>query len=416
MDRQPLIIPMRHALLSALTTLTLTGMSAYAADWPQFRGPDSNGISTETAWTHTWPAEGPQKLWQAEVGLGYSSVSIANGKLYTMGNTDNKDTVWCLDSLTGTVIWKHVFAAPLDPKYYPGGPSSTPTVYNGAVYTLSKSGLIYCLDATTGTPRWQVDAVTAGTTRPKWGYASSALIANDQVIFNVGNNGLSLKQSDGAIVWNSGKGVSGYASPVRYQQGDTAMLAMFGETALRGVELTTGTVRWTIPWKTSFGENSPDPIIISDQIAGNKLFLSTGHGLGSSLYTLPANGEPTEIWNNKELGNHLASSVLLDGHFYGFTGRVNKDDGQLGCLNATTGAQVWTTPIRGSLILADKRLIILTLTGELIVAEANPKVYTELARAQVLGGTAWTTPVLSHGRIYARNAKGLLICLNVGKP
>jgi outer membrane protein assembly factor BamB len=173
-------------------------------------------------------------------------------------------------------------------------------------------------------------------------------------------------------------------------------------------------VRWTIPWKTNFGENSPDPLIISDSQAGDKIFLSTGHGLGSSLYTLPATGSPTELWNNQELGNHLSSSVWSAGYFYGFNGRVNKKDGHLGCLDAATGKQVWTTPIRGSLIMADKRLIILTLTGELIIAEATPTTYKELARAQVMGGTAWTTPVLSHGNIYVRNDKGMVICLDVG--
>jgi outer membrane protein assembly factor BamB len=393
---------MRHLLLAALSsTLVLS-----AADWPNFRGPTADNVSSEDTWSHAWPTEGPKKLWSAKVGTGFASIAVSGGKLYTQGNDQEQDTVWCLDAATGAPAWHHTFASKLDPKYYAGGPSSTPTVHDGVVYTLSKRGLIHCLDAATGAVRW-THQIAEELKPPSWGFASSAVISGELVLFNVGKAGLALKRADGSVAWSSGAGLPGYASPVLYTRGNTTLVAMFGADTLRGVEVATGTIRWELPWKTSYGENSPNPLII-----GDTLLVSTGHGLGTSLFTL-GDGAPELRWNTTVLGNHLNTSVPLDGHYYGFDGRVNKDGGHLGCLDAASGKELWSAPLRGSLIRAGNRLIIITLTGELVIAAAEPQAYRELARTQVLGGTCWTAPTLSDGCLYVRNAKGDLICLDL---
>jgi outer membrane protein assembly factor BamB len=392
-----------------LILVVAAAVSATAADWPNFRGPTADNVSTEENWTHTWPAEGPKKLWSAKVGTGFSSIAVIAGKIYTQGNDKDQDSVWCLDVATGAQVWCHTFASKLDPKYYDGGPSSTPTIHDGAVYTLSKRGLIHCLDATTGAMRWS-HQVSEDLKPPSWGFASSAVISGDLVLFNVGKAGLALKRADGALAWSSGAGLPGYASPVLFTRGGTTLAAMFGAETLHAVEVATGTIRWELPWKTSYGENSPDPLLTSDS-----LLVSTGHGLGTSLFTLGDSGEPVLRWNTTVIGNHLNTSVPLGGHYYGFDGRVNKDGGHLGCLDAATGKELWSAPIRGSLIRAGKRLVIITLTGELVIAAAEPQAYRELARTQVLGGTCWTAPTLSDGRLYVRNAKGDLVCLDL-KP
>jgi outer membrane protein assembly factor BamB len=393
---------MRPLLLLAVAA----SVSTTAADWPNFRGPTHDNVSTEESWSHTWPAEGPTKLWSAKVGTGFSAIAVSGGKAYTQGNDQDHDTVWCLDATTGALVWRHRFAAKLDPKYYAGGPSSTPTVHDGAVYTLSKRGLIHCLDAATGAVRW-THQIAETLEPPSWGFASSVMVSGDLVLVNVGKAGLALARSDGSVAWSSGEGLPGYASPVLFTRAGKAFAAMFGAEHLRAVEVATGTIRWELPWKTSYGENSPDPLITADT-----LLVSTGHGLGTSVFTL-GEGEPVLRWNTTVLGNHLNTSVLHDGHYYGFDGRVNKDGGHLGCLDAATGKELWSTPLRGSLIRAGNRLVIITLTGELVIAATGPQAYRELARAQVLGGTCWTAPTLSDGRLYVRNAKGDLACLDL---
>jgi outer membrane protein assembly factor BamB len=391
---------MRPLLLGILTCVSLS-----AAEWPNFRGPARDGTSPEDGWSHSWPAEGPKKLWSAKVGTGFAGCAIAGGRLYTQGNDQDQDHVVCLDAATGVPAWRHTFASKLDPKYYAGGPSSTPTVHDGAVYTLSKTGQIFCLDAGTGAVRW---SHRIGDMKPpNWGFASSAVIEGELVLFNVGKAGLALRRGDGSLAWSSGDGACGYASPVPFTRGGVRLAAMFGGDTLRAVEVATGTLRWELPWKTSFGENTPDPLI-----TGDTLLVSTGHGLGSSLFDL-GDGAPALRWNTLELGTHLNTAVLHDGRYYGFNGRVHKDRGHLGCLDAATGKQLWHAPLHGSLILAGSRLVIVTLTGELVIAAAEPGAYRELARAQVLGGTCWTAPSLSDGRLYVRNAKGDVTCLDL---
>ena len=124
-------------------------------DWHRWRGPDLNGISKETGWSATWPAEGPKHLWKASVGTGFSSSSVANGRAYTMGNRNGKESVHCFDAATGAEIWKHTYDCDIDPRYYDGGPSATPTVDVDKVYTLSRKGHLFCFDAASGKIAWE---------------------------------------------------------------------------------------------------------------------------------------------------------------------------------------------------------------------------------------------------------------------
>jgi len=151
-----------------------------AGDWPQWRGPDRNGISGEKVITQ-WPAEGPKVLWRASVGIGFSSLSVSQGRVYTMGNTNHEDTVWCFDAKTGEQVWHYSYAAPLGPQWYEGGPASTPTVDGDRVVTISKWGNVFCFDAARGTVLWQRDLRRDGVKTNRWGFAGSPL--------NCGNSG-----------------------------------------------------------------------------------------------------------------------------------------------------------------------------------------------------------------------------------
>jgi outer membrane protein assembly factor BamB len=407
---------MRIIALGLVAAGLLAGLCAgveSGSDWPQFRGPTRDGISTEAAWSHDWPLEGPKRLWTAQVGAGFSSMTLSGSKLYTMGNAGDQDSVWCLDALAGTVVWRHRYPCKLDPKYYTGGTSSTPTIADGLIYSLSKAGQLFCLDAATGAVRWSKEMVADfGIKPPTWGFASSGLIEGNLLLLNVGKAGLALDRTSGAVVWNSGDGPCGYASPVAYTVAGKRVLALFGGEAMHGVDLASGALRWTYAWKTEFGENSPDPIV-----SDGRLFITSGHGAGSALLDLGDGGQPTLLWSNKDLGNHIAASVLCHGHYYGFTGRVNHDDGGFGCVDAATGTTSWFIPnLRGSLIAAGDRLLILTLKSELVIAAVDPTSYRELARAQVLPGLSWTAPVIVQNRVYVRNAKGEVACYDLSKP
>jgi len=135
------------------------GGKAAAADWPNWRGPNHNGVSSETGWSTSWPAEGPKVLWRASLGTGFATMAVSNGRVYAMGNINDNDMLYCFDADTGKEIWKKSYPCPLFDKDHEGGPSATPTVDAGLVYTFSKNGDVVCFRADTGDVLWHRNIV-----------------------------------------------------------------------------------------------------------------------------------------------------------------------------------------------------------------------------------------------------------------
>lgn len=402
----PMAWRLMPAAWTAILGVVLAGAPVLAADtdWAQWRGPDRTGVSTETGWTTEWPADGPKVLWKANLGKGYSSFSIADGKVYTMGFDDGKDTVWCFKADTGDVVWQHSY--PSEAGDYPG-PRCTPTVDGKAVYTLGRLGDLFCLNAATGKVVWSKHLVKDfGAKRSQWHFACSPLVLGNALILDAGIT-LALNKGTGDVLWKTDVENAGYSSPIPFKVGQTILLALFPEygpvvrNAIDGKEL--GRVRW----KTSYGVNAATPIIVDDQI-----FISSGYGVSHAVYALSDSGLK-EVWKNKNMKNHANSCVLWNGYLYGFDGQV--DAGPLTCVEFKTGERKWAeNSLRaGSLMIADGKIIAIGNAGDLAVAEASPDGFKELARANVLGKTCWTMPILSGGRIYCRNEKGQMVCLDV---
>ncbi|HKQ38191.1 MAG TPA: PQQ-binding-like beta-propeller repeat protein [Verrucomicrobiae bacterium] len=381
-----------------------------ANDWPRWRGPDGNGISKETGWSTAWPNEGPKQLWKAAVGIGFSSVTVAGGRVFTMGNSNETDTVFCFDENTGKELWKHSYPCPLDPKYYEGGPGSSPTCENDRVYTFSKRGHLFCFDAAGGKVLWQTNLLDGlGVKKPEWGFAGSPVVEGNLLLLNVGEAGTAVDKNSGRVVWTSGKEMAGYATPVLYNNGSERLALIFSSGALVGVSAKTGKEHWRFPWVERWHINAADPIL-----AGNKIFIST-FGKGCALLEMRGGNTPNVVWENENMGNHFNSCVLVNGFIYGNNGNTDKAEKDFRCLALSDGSVKWSYSGLGlgSVTVADNRLIILSDRGELVVAEVSPEAFKPIARAQVLGGKCWTVPVLANGRIYCRNAQGTLICLDV---
>ncbi len=382
--------------------------ASQAADWPQWRGPYRNGHSDETV-VSQFPASGPKVLWKAEVGVGFSSFAIANGRAYTIGHAGDQDTVFCLDTKTGREIWKHSYPAELGDKYFEGGPTSTPTVSGDQVFVLSRWGDLFCFEAATGKVVWTKNIATeTRATVPDWGFAGSPLVHEGLLVLNVGDYGMAVDKKTGAIKWKSGTESAGYSTPLPYKKGDH-WLATFGNTkGYFAVDLATGKQQWFFKWVTRYGINAADPIVI-----GNQFLISTGYSKGCALIK-PGEGEPAVAWQNRDLRTQMNPGVLVGGYVYGIDG----DEGskpELKCMEAATGKVTWKTPSPkgGGLIVAKDRLIVLTGQGELSIAKASPEAYDPLATAQVLGGKCWTAPVLANGVLYCRNADGAVVALEV---
>lgn len=412
---------MIHALNNALAN-TLTFIATMAAmvrlgaatpattpshDWPQYRGPNRNGISAETGWSWQWGTNGPAVLWRAAIGNGFASFAVAGGRVYTLGNTEDIDTVFCFEAGTGQVLWRHSYPCSAQPLSYEGGPGSTPAVDGQRVFTFSKSGDLFCLDAKTGKVVWQrkfeLWPYREGDWRNTWRYAGSPLVMGPHLFLSLGQAGMALNQTNGETVWESAAGHPGYSSPVPFPTPTGPALAFFSGHAVNGVEALTGRPLWQIPWQTLWDLNAADPII-----SEGKIFISSGNGVGGALFNLTA-APPRELWRNKNLKNLMNSSVLWKGLLFGF------NDTDLACVAWDTGEEKWRTRDlrKGSAILAGGKLLLLSETGKLVVAEPTAEAYQPLAEAKVLSGRCWTTPVLSNRRLYVRNAAGEVVCLNL---
>jgi outer membrane protein assembly factor BamB len=359
-------------------------------------------------------ADGPRELWRIQLGRGLSSVTVANGRVYSAGYKNGKEVLYCLNEQTGGIVWKHSWEAMLGNFLFEGGPRATPTVDGGRVYMLGADGHLACVDAASGTPVWEKNLVRDfGGKRMEWGFSGSPTIDGGNVILDSGGKDAStiaLSRETGALVWKSGDDEAGYGSAVVAELAGrrTAILlkagALVGYDAVRGGEL------WRFEWKTAYKVNAATPLVV-----GERVIISSAYNHGAAAVRI-AGGKAVQAWFTKALGAHFNSPVHLGGHVYGIDGEVGKKRSALVCLNEASGDEVWRARDvnNGSVVLVGDKLIALTETGELILAEASQKGYKELGRKKVLADRCWVQPTVAHGKIYCRNNVGELVALDCG--
>jgi outer membrane protein assembly factor BamB len=417
------------AVQAAATEHRLTASvpaAARAGDWPAWRGPTGDAISMETNWSNDWPADGPKKLWTAQVGVGFSAISIAGGRAYTAGHaatehdgdkeTAGDDTVWCFNADTGEVLWKRTYPCKPVANNHEGGPSATPAVDGKHVYTLSKEGQLFCLDTANGDIVWKVELPELiGTEVPLWGFSGSPRIFEDKLILDAGRL-IALDKNTGEIIWKTTDYVVGYGSPVLFTLGGEALVALLNNQYLVVVRAKDGSLVDKAGWTSSFATSSTTPVVDVSGSAAT-IFISTGYQTGCALYDL-ADGKLTRRYKNKNMSNHMATCVSWKNVLFGFDGNSSPSSQvRLVALDRDSGEVLWKERGLGcgTLMRSGDRLILLSDDGRLVIAEASDKEYKPIAKAEVLQGKCWTMPVLAGGRIYCRNAAGDVVCLDVRK-
>lgn len=403
----PIVVVRRFFLMSLLG---LAATSALAEDWPRWRGPQADGISTESGWKSDWGNAPAPLLWKSNVGTGYSTVSVAGGRLLTMGHREGQETLYCLDAETGQEQWKHTYQAQLVDNLHKGGPAATPTVDGETVYACSRDGRLMALDVGTGKPLWEQSLTeTTKTKVPEWGFSSSVIVEGEQLLVESGGIA-SFDKATGKLNWHAGPHNVGYGSPAVFTHSEKRFAASLNNQTVQIVDVATGQEVASSEWLTSYNTNSTTPII-----SGDEIFLSTGYGRGCEL--LHFDGQDLkQLYETKTMANHMNNCVLWEGHLYGVHGNShNPSQCALRCIEWKTGQQKWSQRGcgAGSLILSDGKLIVLSDRGLLTLVKATPEKFEELARQEVLSGECWTSPVLANGRIYCRSSEGEIVCLNV---
>ena len=410
---------------NAIPLLLLLTAAAQAADWPQWRGPQRDGISSETGLLQSWSADGPAVQWRTRLGNGFSGISIANGRVFTMFAQGDDEFAICLDAETGAERWRHRTGPYYKETQGGDGPRSTPTVEGEIVYVLGATGKLFALAAASGAPIWEKDLVAEFDSEvPKWGFSTSPLIEGDLLLVEAGGRdgnfvvdmvidrktavtAVALDKATGATAWTALNEKMSYSSPIAFTAAGARQLAYFTAYSLTGLAPEDGRVYWRYPYKTRYDVSAATPIFIPP----NRLFISTGDDNGGVVLQIKSHGDSLaieQVWQNKKMKNHFGTSVLYDNHLYGF------DNAILKCLDAHTGQEKWKTRGygKGTLIVADGQLIVLGEEGQLGLVEATPAGFREKTKAQVLNGRCWTMPSLADGRLYVRD-ESEIVCLNV---
>ncbi|HEU4769798.1 MAG TPA: PQQ-binding-like beta-propeller repeat protein [Pyrinomonadaceae bacterium] len=391
----------RVLLFLLLTATVSSAQSANNANWPQWRGPNRDGISKETGLLKQWPAEGPSLVWKASgAGNGYSSFSIANGRLYTMGMRGAKEFVIAFDVATGKEAWATAQPNTAFENDRGHGPRGTPTVDGDRVYALGGNGDLSALDARTGKTVWSKNILKEfGGSQIRWGISESPLIVGDKVLVNAGGPGASvvaLNKKDGAVIWKSQSDGAGYSSGIPLQVNGGTQVIFFTDKRAVGLNLNDGKLLWEYARPSNNVANIATPVA-----RANRVFISSDYGTGGGVVEIKPDGKAEEVWFTKEMRNHHSTSVLVGDHLYGFSSAI------LTAVKFDTGEIAWRDRSvgKGSLVYADGLLYCFSENGVMGLVEATPTGYVEKGRFRIEHGKlpTWTHPVVAGGRLYLRD-------------
>jgi outer membrane protein assembly factor BamB len=408
------------ASLVALLCLVSTFPAAPALrqqnfDWPQWQGQDRTAVSREKELLQDWPKKGLPLLWKVEnLGGGFSTPSVAAGRVFGMGFRGNDEVVWALDEKTGQEVWSVKIADANREVGYSEGTRCTPTVDGDFLYVLGLAADLVCLKTADGAEVWRKNLRKDfnGSVGP-WGYSESPLIDGDKVLCTPGGKKstlVALDKKTGDVVWTGvvpqgdqahyssiiAANLDGKRQYIQFLGGGVVGLSGDGKFLWRYNKPHNGTANCSTPlYRDGF------------------VFAASSYGTGGGLAKLTRNGDDVkaeEVYFTKNMKNHHGGMVLLGDYLYG------SDEGRLTCLEFKTGKVLWAEGKagKGSIAYADGRLYYRNEGGPLLLVEANPEKYVEHGRFTPprTDKPAWPHPVVANGKLLIRDQK-YLYCYDV---
>ena len=396
------------AMVTVLILVSVT--SAFAQDWPQWRGPNRDGKATGFTAPQTWPKELTQN-WKVTVGTGDATPALVGDKLYVFARQGDDEVTLCLDAASGKELWQNKYATKpvAGPASRHPGPRSSPTVAEGKVVTLGVNGVLSCLDAATGKELWRKDEFPDVV--PQFFTAMSPIIESGMCIAHLGGKGngaiIAFDLATGEQKWKWAGDAPAYASPVLMTVDGTKQIVQQTEKTLVGVALADGKLLWQIanPAQGRF-YNSATPIVDGQTV------IYTGQGQGTKAVKIEKQNTgfaAKELWSNTELGTGFDTPVLKDGFLYGLS-----DRGSFFCLNAQTGQTAWTDSATrkenfGAIVDAGSVIFGLPSDSQLVVFKPSEKEYSEVARFKVADTPTYAHPVISGNRVFVRDQENVAL-------
>ena len=393
-------------------TITLFVVSialpALAIDWPQWRGPNRDGVNPEKNLLENWPADGPKLLWRASgVGGGFSSIAISEGVLYTIGDLKDACYLIALD-LQGKQIWKGRVGEPGGHRKYPG-PRSTPTVADGKVYVLGQQGDLVCFDIKTKKEAWRENIQNNfdGRMMSGWKWSESPLVDDGKVIVTPGGNEgalLALNTKNGEQVWRCKDFTdrAGYSSVIIREIGGVKQYIQLTGDSVAGIEADSGKLLWKAPRK---GRTAVVSTPIFDK---GSLFVTSAYNVGCNGFKISYEGGSFKAVQTYKhdgsagMANHHGGVIRVGEYVYGSNG------GRLSCIQLATGKVMWNegSAGKGAILVVDDKIILRTEKGPVSLVELSSKAYKEISRFEQPDRTrhrAWSHPVVSNGILYLKD-------------
>jgi outer membrane protein assembly factor BamB len=400
----------------ALVIVVVSTLSAAAhAQWPQWRGPNRDGVVASATVPAAWP-QAPTLQWKQPIGEGYSSPVVSGSRVFVHSRRDPDEVVTALDLASGKQVWSATYPSSFTKNKYAmsmnKGPFSTPLVADGRVFTLGTSAVLSAFDAATGALRWRKDwSKEIDTSRLFTGTAMSPIVDSGLLIVHVGDDDAgafrALDPASGAEKWTLPGHGPGYASPIVAAIGGTRQLITMTDRAVVGVEVKTGRELWQLPFPDEFNENIVTPVMAGDVL----VVAATRKGtFGYRLEKSATGWTLKQLWHNTDLPMYMSSPVTDGTYLYGF---ANKRKGQLFCVEVNTGTATWTTEGRGGTNAAIQsvgpNLVVLTTDGDLLVLNRNPEKYDEIRRYKVATSQTWAHPVVLGTSLVIRDADSVAV-------
>ncbi len=403
--------------LAALLLFTLPVALCPADSWPQWRGIHRDGKSAETGLLKKWPAEGPPLIWKINnLGEGYSTPSVASGKIFGASYRDTDEVAWARNENDGSPIWEtRIAPAARKGIDYPHGPRATPTLDGNDLFTLGAGGLLTRLDANTGTIRWQTNlkADLSGKMMSGWGYSESVFVDGHHIICSPGGKKgtvVCLNRATGKPLWRTRQltDPAAYTSIIKTTIHATEQYIVLTGKTLAGIDPATGNLLWQIQ-RSGRTAVIPTPICRNNQI-----FITSGYNAGCNLFQIERNNGrffAKEIYANNAVKNHHGGAILIGDYIYATNRRT------LVCIEMATGKIAWEQDSvgKGSLAYADGHLYLRSESGPVALIEANPKEYIEKGRFKQPDRShrrSWPHPVIANSRLLLRD-QNLLLCYDL---